>query len=141
MLQSSKRAPIQAVTPAKAAWGIWDSKPVPKARKPTSNTAWMTLDTAVVAPHCTLARLRGGMPTLVGLRGPADQVPDPVGPQFHVGVVLLHELVTAAEVLHHPRGHEDFDGRHKGQAEGLREHVPNVRRLPLKSHRRGQAGQ
>ncbi len=26
----------------------------------------MMFDTAVVAPHCTLARLRAGMPTLVG---------------------------------------------------------------------------
>jgi hypothetical protein len=49
-----------------AAMGIWARKCVPKVRKPTRNTAWMMLDIAVVTPQCTLARLRAGMPTLVG---------------------------------------------------------------------------
>ncbi len=139
VLQSSRRAPIQAVTPASAASGIWDSNCVPKVMKPTRNTAWMRLDTAVLAPHCTLARLRGDPHAGGRSKGPADEVPDPVGPQFHVGVVLLHELMTAAKVFHHPRGHERIDGRDKGQAESRREYIPHIRRLPLKSHRRGQA--
>src|SRR5215467_3449794 len=66
VLQSSRQIPIQAVTPARAGIGIRARKPAPISKNAIKNTACKMLETLVVAPQRTLAKLRAGIPTLIG---------------------------------------------------------------------------
>src|SRR5579871_291505 len=65
-LQSSRHNPIQAVTPASAGIGMRATKPEPIHKITTRNAACSRFATGELPPQRTTARLRAGIPTLMG---------------------------------------------------------------------------
>jgi len=60
-------------------------KRIPSVRKPIEKQRAGDLEYAVDPPHCTLARLRAGMPTLVGAPKTRQPGSHAVSAEFNIG--------------------------------------------------------
>ena len=103
----------------------------PNRSNPRRKTPWRRLESRVVPPHRTLARLLAGMPTLIGGAEDAGaKVGDPVRTELPVGIDGAEVAVPPLEVFDHLGRDQDVDRRDERQSEGRRQDRRGRRSAP-----------